>query len=230
MGSNQKSTYSFKLRNPKLGLIKGLISDVKKIRRNNFCVKYGDLLTIMNTEVDAWAIFTLAQFYDPPLQCFTFQDFQFEPTLEEFSHIADIGIKDEVPNTGLGEFPTHQQIGSPIHLDKAKVKANLRPKGDTLGFTLKFLVGKASDFKSKEDWIASNDVLALILYGIVLFPNIDDFVDMTAIRIFLLKNPISTFLADVYHSIHWRNEKNGGMIQCCAPLLYKWFLSHLPSE
>ena len=72
MGSNQKSTYSFKFRNPKLGLIKGLISDVKKIRRNNFCVEYGDLLTIMNTEVDAWAIFTLAQFYDPPLRCFIF--------------------------------------------------------------------------------------------------------------------------------------------------------------
>ncbi|XP_050886864.1 uncharacterized protein LOC127092099 [Lathyrus oleraceus] len=230
MGSNQKSTYSFKFRNPKLGLIKGLISDVKKIRRNNFCVEYGDLLTIMNTEVDAWAIFTLAQLYDPPLRCFTFQDFQLAPTLEEFSHIANISIKDEVPYTGLGGFPTHQQIGSSIHLDKAEVKANLGPKGDTLGFTLKFLVGKASDFKSKEDWVAFNVVLALILYGIVLFPNIDDFVDMTVIRIFLLKNPIPTLLADVYHSIHWRNEKKGGMIQCCAPLLYKWFLSHLPSE
>ncbi|XP_050887911.1 uncharacterized protein LOC127093052 [Lathyrus oleraceus] len=157
-------------------------------------------------------------------------DFQLAPTLEEFSHIANIGIKDEVPYTGLGEFPTHQQIGSSIHLDKAEVKANLGPKGGTSGFTLKFLVGKASDFKSKEDWVAFNAVLALILYGIVLFPNIDDFVDMTAIRIFLLKNPIPTLLADVYHSIHWRNEKKGGMIQCCAPLLYKWFLSHLPSE
>ncbi|XP_050888901.1 uncharacterized protein LOC127094074 [Lathyrus oleraceus] len=158
------------------------------------------------------------------------KDFQLAPTLEEFSHIANIGIKDEIPYTGLGEFPTHQQIGSSIHLDKAEVKANLGPKGGTSGFTLKFLVGKASDFKSKEDWVAFNAVLALILYGIVLFPNIDDFADMTAIRIFLLKNPIPTLLADVYHSIHWRNEKKGGMIQCCAPLLYKWFLSHLPSE
>lgn len=122
---------------------------MKKIRRNNFRVEYGYLLTIMNTEVDAWAIFTLAQFYDPPLRRFTFQDFQLAPTLEEFSHIANIGIKDEVPYTGLGEFPTYQQIGSAIHLDKAELKANLGPKGDTLGFTLKFLVGKASAFKSK---------------------------------------------------------------------------------
>lgn len=71
-------------------------------------------------------------------------------------------------------------------------------------------MGKASAFKSKGDWVAFNDVLALIIYGIILFSNIDDFMDITSICIFLLKNPIPTLLVDVYHFIHWINEKNGG--------------------
>lgn len=124
------------------------------------------------------------------------------PTPEEFSHITDISIKDEIPKTCLGEFLKHQLINSTLHLDKEEVTTNLRPKGDILGFSLKFLVEKALAFKSKEDWVSFNLVLALIIYGIVLFPNIDDFVDMTYIRIFLHRNPIPTLLVDVYHSIH----------------------------
>lgn len=124
------------------------------------------------------------------------------PTLEEFSHIAVISIKDEVPYTGLGEFLKHQLIASALHLDKAEVTTNLGPKEDTLGFSLRYLVEKALAFKSKEDWVAFNVVLALIIYGIVLFPNIDDFMDMTSICIFPPRNPISTLLVDVYYSIH----------------------------
>lgn len=75
MGANQKSNHSFKFRNPKLELFKRLVLDMNKVRRNNFQVKYGDLLAIMNTKVDVWAIFILAQFYDPPLRCFTFHNF-----------------------------------------------------------------------------------------------------------------------------------------------------------
>ena len=37
-----------------------------------------------------------------------------------------------------------------------------------------------------------------------------------------------TLLGDTYHSIHYRTLKEGGTIVCCVPLLYKWFVSHLP--
>lgn len=82
---------------------------------------------------------------------------------------------------------------------------NLGPKGDTLVFSIKLLVEKALAFKSKDNWVAFNGVLALLIYGIVLFQNIDDFIDITTIRLFLLKNHVPTLLADVYHSIHLRD-------------------------
>ncbi|KAI5396043.1 hypothetical protein KIW84_062299 [Lathyrus oleraceus] len=71
-------------------------------------------------------------------------------------------------------------------------------------------------------------IFVLFIYGLVLFPNIDNFVDVNAIRIFSSLNPVPTLLGDTYFSLHMRNAKGGGSIVCCLPLLYKWFISHLP--
>ena len=55
-----------------------------------------------------------------------------------------------------------------------------------------------------------------------------DFVDVDAVHIFVMKNPVPTLLGDLYHSIHYKTEKRrGSVVSCCAPLFYKWFKSHL---
>jgi len=56
----------------------------------------------------------------------------------------------------------------------------------------------------------------------------NNFIDLNAIKTFLIKNPVATLLADTYHSIHYRNSKGDGMIVC--GVLYKWFASHLPKS
>ena len=73
-------------------------------------------------------------------------------------------------------------------------------------------------------------IFVMLIYGLALFPNIDDFVDVNAIRIFLIGNPVPTLLGDMYFSLNLRNSKGGGTIVCCIPLLYKWFISHLPQS
>ncbi|KEH15713.1 transmembrane protein, putative [Medicago truncatula] len=74
---------------------------------------------------------------------------------------------------------------------------------------------------------AFNSILALIIYGLVLFPSLDNFVDIKAIQIFLSKNPVPTLLGDTYLSIHRRTQAGHGTILCCAQLLYRWITSHL---
>ncbi|XP_020229593.1 uncharacterized protein LOC109810521 [Cajanus cajan] len=75
------------------------------------------------------------------------------------------------------------------------------------------------------------DVLALIIYGIVLFPNVESFIDFATIDIFLaFKHErkslvLAIILADTYHSLTLRHERRGGMILCCLPILYLWFTS-----
>lgn len=42
-----------------------------------------------------------------------------------------------------------------------------------------------------------------------------------------VEDPTPTLLTYVYYTIHLCHEKSGGMMLCCAPLLYKWFISHV---
>ncbi|KAI5438410.1 hypothetical protein KIW84_024236 [Lathyrus oleraceus] len=70
----------------------------------------------------------------------------------------------------------------------------------------------------------------MLVYGIVLFPNIDHFVDHLAVRIFLSGNPVPFLLADIYYTLHDYHEKKGGIVLCCAQLLHAWFRSHMPEE
>ena len=103
-------------------------------------------------------------------------------------------------------------------------------KGGILGLPARFLMDKAQHFANMGNMRAFEIIFALLVYRLFLFPNIDDFVDINAVRIFLIQNPVPTLLVDAYHSVHLRNFYKGGMITCCVPLLYKWFASHLPKS
>lgn len=73
-------------------------------------------------------------------------------------------------------------------------------------------------------------VLALIVHWIVLFPNIDNFVDHLAVEIFLAGHPVSFLLADIYHTLHTLHEKKGETFLCCVTLLHSWIMTRMPKE
>ncbi|XP_050897244.1 uncharacterized protein LOC127104073 [Lathyrus oleraceus] len=172
----------------------------------------------------------MVQFYDPPLRCFTFQDYQLTPTLEEYSHILGIRIKNQMPYIHTKELPKYQDLAEALHIGKKEIELNLKPKGGIHGFTYKFMVDKAIAFAEDGSWTAFNANLALLIYGIVLFSNMEEFVDLVVIHIFLTQNSIPTLLADTYYFIPMRTQKKKGTIVCCTPLLYRWFILHLPSK
>ncbi|KAI5436075.1 hypothetical protein KIW84_022499 [Lathyrus oleraceus] len=184
--------------------------DVKELRNLTsyvldplgFKARYGKLLPLLTTQVDEGLMSTLAQFYDPLYHCFSFPDFQLLPTLEEYSHLIGIPILDQVPFSGL--------------------------EGGIQGFPSEFLIAQPTFYGKAMSEDAFEALFVLLIYGLVLFPNFDKFVDMNAIRIFSVLNPVPTLLGDAYVSLHLRNMKGGGVIVCGLPLLYKWFISHLP--
>ncbi|XP_058741391.1 uncharacterized protein LOC131613762 [Vicia villosa] len=126
--------------------------------------------------------------------------------------------------------PTSLEIAKALYLSKSVVEANLKDKGNCQGFHLEFLVQTAYDAIVAKEWDTYKAIMALSIYGIAMFPNVVNFVDINVIHIFILKNPVPTLLGDVYHSIHHRNGRKGGLVQCCALLLYRWFRSHLPER
>ncbi|XP_058783326.1 uncharacterized protein LOC131658002 [Vicia villosa] len=127
------------------------------------------------------------------------------------------------------EKPDLDNIANALYLSIEDVLGNWKKNGSAQGFYMSFLVEKARELANKKMWEAFNALLAVLIYGIVMFPNIHKFVDLAAICLFVEKNPVPTLLADTYYSVHSRYGK-GGAIRNCLPLLYTWFKSHLPTS
>ena len=58
-----------------LTVLRKLGQKLKAVQKIIFRSRYGNLLGLLEIEVQEHAITALAQYYDPPLRCFTFGDF-----------------------------------------------------------------------------------------------------------------------------------------------------------
>jgi len=76
------------------------------------------------------------------------------------------------------------------------------------------------------------DVFVLTLYDLMLFPNVEDFVDYAAIVVFVAsktrgENPVPAILADIYIAFQLCYDMGKRKLMCCLPALYVWFLSRI---
>ncbi|XP_050916396.1 uncharacterized protein LOC127131524 [Lathyrus oleraceus] len=134
------------------------------------------------------------------------------------------------PFPKLKEEADPKKIALALSINVPTVLDNWVEKEGFKGFAMMFLEELALKFKKKGNWNSFYDVLALLIHGTVLFPNVEKFVDHVAIEVFLFGNPVPFLLADIYHALHARYEKSGGTLLCCAPLLYTWFMQHMPEK
>ena len=105
-------------------------------------------------------------------------------------------------------------------------------RNGVVGLPQKYLKGKARDMASQEKWGPFADILALLIFGVVLFPNVDGLVDLAAIDAFLAyhhskESPVVAILADLFDTFDRRCEKNSARIVCCLPAFCVWLISHL---
>ncbi|XP_050896893.1 uncharacterized protein LOC127103702 [Lathyrus oleraceus] len=227
MDIGRRSTQNYNCRCPVLVELRKLtyfVDDPKGFRDH-----FGRILSVLSIDVEEGLLCTSVQFYDPVYQCFIFPDYQLLPTMEEYTHL--LGVPGSgVSFSGVEVIIESRVIAEAIHLRKSDIEPNLTIKGGICGLTSKFLLEKSFSFANAGSMMAFETILSLLVYGLVLFPNIDNFVDVNDMRIFLIKNMVPTLLGNTYFSIHHMTSKGGGTIVCCAPLLYKWFISHLPQS
>ena len=186
-----------------------------------FTKKYGRLLSLATSNFQEEMMCVLFQFFDPIHHCFTFPDYQLVPTLEEFSLLLGVSVLDQIPFTGLEAIPKPEVMAEALHLKRADIIENWESRSGVKGFLSKFLLEKARSFWEDMDFQAFEDVLALLIYGLVLFPNSDQFINVNAIKVFLSLNPIPTLMEDILHCIHTRTMKKRDTLLCCIPLLAK---------
>ncbi|KAL5162255.1 hypothetical protein HKD37_07G019396 [Glycine soja] len=85
---------------------------------------------------------------------------------------------------------------------------------------------------NQEEWVPFADILALLIFRVVLFPNVDGLVDLAMIDAFFAyhhskESPTVAILADLFDTFDRRCEKNSTWIVCCLPALCVWLVAHL---
>ncbi|XP_050915055.1 uncharacterized protein LOC127130012 [Lathyrus oleraceus] len=131
--------------------------------------------------------------------------------LEEFERLVRIPMKNKPLFERVDESFPPEIIARALHMDEREAEANLEVKGNTKGFSLSFLLERAHTLLKAEIWDACYSTIALAIYGIILLPNMDGFIDMAAICVFLTGNPVPTLLADVYYYMSHRTSPKTGV-------------------
>ncbi|XP_050870382.1 uncharacterized protein LOC127073277 [Lathyrus oleraceus] len=230
-GLKDDVVYSFF--NPEIDELRDMIALITPDHVGMFRESYGSILKMVFRLIDSdrSAIHTLLQFYDPGLRCFVFPDYLLGPLMEDYASILGIQIRDQIPFCAIRVEPDILRIFRALYLSPEVTKEGLEEKGKLPGFHLSFLEAKAKEYAAANNWKTVCALIAVSIYGIILFPNQKSFVDHNAIRLFVQRNPIPTLVGDVYYSVHNRNEKRrGGLIRCCAQMLFRWFMGYLPAR
>ena len=126
--------------------------------------------------------------------------------------------------------PKPEDISQALHLQQSDVTTNWETRSRVKGFLTNFLFEKAQDCWNSLDLQDFEEIVALLIYGMVLFPNLDLLIDVNTIKIFISHNPVPTLLGDILHSFHTRTMRKRGVLMCSTHLLARWFISHLPQS
>ncbi|KAH1256867.1 hypothetical protein GmHk_03G006940 [Glycine max] len=234
MGTNQtgKRFYQVKVKSLDTTSIKELGRLMEPLQMQTFRKTYGKILELTIAEVSIEAIASLTQYYDQPLRCFTFGDFQLVPTIEEFEEILGCPLGGRKPYLSSGCLPSLSRIATVVKDSARGLDRIKQTRNGIAGLPQRYLEDKARGMANQGDWVPFMDVLALLIFGVVLFPNVDGLVDLAAIDTFLAyhhskESPVVAVLADLFDTFDRRCEKSSARIICCLPALCVWLVSHL---
>ena len=133
MGTNQtgKRFCQVKIKGLDITSIKELGRLMGPLQMQAFRKAYGKILDLTIAEISTEAITSLTQYYDQPLRCFTFGDFQMVPTIEEFEEILGCPLGGRRPYLFSRFLPSLSKISVVVRdsgrgLDRVKQTRNSR--------------------------------------------------------------------------------------------------------
>ena len=121
MGSSQapslkKRFYEVKVKSLGITSLKKLGQLMGQLQRQAFRKSYGKIWDLAMVEVSIEAIASLAQYYDQPLRCFIFGDFQLSPMVEEFEEILGCPLGGRKPYLFSGFYPSLARISKKVQI------------------------------------------------------------------------------------------------------------------
>ncbi|RDY09574.1 hypothetical protein CR513_06035, partial [Mucuna pruriens] len=182
--------------------------------RRTFEGRYDNLLSLLSIEI------------------FTFKDFQLVPTLEEYERLLGMFLGKSLPYFPRGHYPSWALLAKLLRVPESEVLRQKKNRNWLEGIPRESLEERLQQLQKEEDWPTIIDLYGLLIYSIVLFPQIEDYVDLAAIDAFLGKrdrreNPVIVVLANTYNTLDYYYRKNEKELRCCTSLLYLWMMAYL---
>ncbi|KAG8493641.1 hypothetical protein CXB51_011779 [Gossypium anomalum] len=169
--------------------------------RGIFTERYGDIAHLITIRVDEQLIQAMVRFWDPAYQCFTFNQEDMTPTIEEYAALL------RIDNVQFGKIYVKE------------------PKPLTFRKKLPTRIGSESSGHLKRV-----NLFALAIYGLVIFLRVLGHIEVAVFDFFeRLKqgvNPVPTILAETFRSLSTCRRVGKGRFIGCAQLLNVWILSH----
>ena len=121
MGSNQgpllkKRFYQVKIKSLEVASLQELGQLMDQLQLQAFRKTYGKIWDLAMIEVSIEAIASLTQYYDQPLRCFMFGDFQLVLTMEEFEEILGCPLGERKPYLFSGFYPSMARIAKVVRI------------------------------------------------------------------------------------------------------------------
>jgi len=137
------------------------------------------------------------------MRCFTFQDFQLVPTIEEYEQIMDIPLSRGVPYKHLEQHACISTLSSITKIPQDTLKSRLVDIKSTKAISQRFLEAYLFQLSTERDWEIFMNVLALTLYRVMLFRYAGDYIDYAAMDIFVAvrtrsENPVPKFFSMIF--------------------------------
>ncbi|KAG8490491.1 hypothetical protein CXB51_013607 [Gossypium anomalum] len=170
-----------------------------------FYQNYGDLPYLLDIKVDKHLFRAMVQFWNPAYSCFTFGEVDLVPTLEEYTTLLRCpkiqGNKAYVRAANLSTFV--KKLMMIIGMSEQWAAARIQQKGDSKCIpwvSLRDLILAHPDVKRRVD------VLALSIYGLVIFPKAMGYIDEAVADLFdrlgKQNTPVPAILAETFRSLN----------------------------
>ncbi|MBA0787626.1 hypothetical protein Gotri_027670, partial [Gossypium trilobum] len=196
--------------------------------RGIFTEKYGDVADLIAINVDEQLIQAMVRLWDPAYQCFTFNQEDMTPTIEEYSvllridnvQLNKIYVKEPKPMT------FKKKLMKLTGMTDTWAEKQIRKKNEVScipWFSLRELV------QNHPDILKRVDMFVLAIYGLIVFPKVLGHIEVAVVDFFeKLRqgiNPVPTILAETFRSLSSCRRKGEGRFIGCAQLLNAWIFS-----
>ncbi|KAG8497914.1 hypothetical protein CXB51_007295 [Gossypium anomalum] len=197
--------------------------------RGIFTERYGDIAHLITIRVDEQLIQAMVRFWDPAYQCFTFNQEDMTPTIEEYAALLRIDnvqfgkiyVKEPKPLT------FRKKLVRLTDMTDAWAEKQIKKKNETVCIPWSSL---RESVLSHPDILKRVNLFALAIYGLVIFPRVLGHIEVAVFDFFeRLKqgvNHVPTILAETFRSLSTCRRVGKGRFIGCAQLLNVWILSH----